>query len=105
MNFIPFMATFSSEYFFKKEKRERQVFSVTPLRFNQFIMFLFSSVLIQNCRIFPTHFIIIILNVIIEYFENSIANEQPRKDVRLRGSSLIELCAIVPGAEKNLESM
>ena len=29
-----------------------------------------------------------------------IANEQPREDVRLQGSSLIELCAIVPGAEK-----
>ena len=29
-----------------------------------------------------------------------IANKQPRKDVRLRGGSLIEPCAIVPGAEK-----
>ena len=31
-----------------------------------------------------------------------IANEQPRGDARLRGRSLIELCAIVPGAEKIL---
>ena len=29
-----------------------------------------------------------------------IANEQPREDARLRGGSLIETCAIVPGAEK-----
>ena len=29
-----------------------------------------------------------------------IANEQPREDVRLRGGSLIEPCAIVPGAER-----
>ena len=29
-----------------------------------------------------------------------IANEQPREDARLRGGSLIEPCAIVPGAEK-----
>ena len=29
-----------------------------------------------------------------------IANEQPREDARLRGGSLIELCRIVPGAEK-----
>ena len=29
-----------------------------------------------------------------------IANEQPRKDARLRGGSLIETCMIVPGAEK-----
>ena len=33
------------------------------------------------------------------------ANEQPREDARLRGGSLIVTCAIVPGAEKNLESM
>ena len=31
-----------------------------------------------------------------------IANEQPREDSRLRGGSLIEPCAIVPGAEKIL---
>ena len=31
-----------------------------------------------------------------------IANEQPREDARLPGSSCIELCAIVPGAEKIL---
>ena len=31
-----------------------------------------------------------------------IANEQPCEDTMLRGSSLIELCAIVPGAEKIL---
>ena len=29
-----------------------------------------------------------------------IANEQVREDARLRGGSLIEPCAIVPGAEK-----
>ena len=29
-----------------------------------------------------------------------IANEQSREDARLRGGSLIEPCAIVPGAEK-----
>ena len=29
-----------------------------------------------------------------------IANEQPHEDARLRGGSLIEPCAIVPGAEK-----
>ena len=29
-----------------------------------------------------------------------IAKEQPREDARLRVGSLIELCAIVPGAEK-----
>ena len=29
-----------------------------------------------------------------------IANEQPREDVRLRGGSLIEPYAIVPGAER-----
>ena len=34
-----------------------------------------------------------------------IANEQPREQARVRGGSLIEPCAIVPGAEKNLESM
>ena len=34
-----------------------------------------------------------------------IANEQPRKDTRLQGGSLIKTCAIVPGAEKNLESV
>ena len=30
-----------------------------------------------------------------------IANEQPREDARLRGGSLIEPYAIVPGAEKS----
>ena len=34
-----------------------------------------------------------------------IANEQPRKDARLQGGSLIKMCTIVPGAEKNLESV
>lgn len=29
-----------------------------------------------------------------------IANEQPRKDARLQGGSLIEQCTIVPEAEK-----
>ena len=29
-----------------------------------------------------------------------IANEQPREDARLRGGSLIEPCAVVPGAQK-----
>ena len=29
-----------------------------------------------------------------------IANKQPREDVRLQGGSLIELCVIVPVAEK-----
>ena len=28
-----------------------------------------------------------------------VANEQPRKDARLRGGSLMEPCAIVPGAD------
>ena len=34
-----------------------------------------------------------------------IANEQPLGDARLRGSSIIEPCVIVPGTEKNHESM
>ena len=32
-----------------------------------------------------------------------IANKQPHEDARLRGGSLIETCAIVPGAEKILD--
>ena len=31
-----------------------------------------------------------------------IAKEQPREEARVRGGSLIEPCAIVPGAEKVL---
>ena len=31
--------------------------------------------------------------------------KQPGEDMRLQGFSLIEPCAIVPGAERNLESM
>ena len=39
----------------------------------------------------------IIINTIIITI---IAHEQPREDARLRGGSLIEPCAIVPGAGK-----
>ena len=39
----------------------------------------------------------IIINTIIITI---IAHEQPREDARLRGDSLIEPCAIVPGAGK-----
>lgn len=35
-------------------------------------------------------------------YSKVIANEQPRKGTRLKGSSLIEPCTIVPGAEKIL---
>ena len=42
----------------------------------------------------------VVLRYMESYLTLLIANEQPREDARLRGGSLIEPCAIVPGAEK-----
>ena len=57
-------------------------------------MFELNFELLNNIRYFLNTMIVLVR------FSVNYANERPREDARLRGGTVIEPCAIVPGAKK-----